>query len=266
MRASINGISLYYEDTGPEPQIPLVFVHGFPFNSATWQPQWDAFQGIHRLVRYDQRGHGRTEVGDGQFPLELFVDDLIGLMDHLKVPKAIFCGLSMGGYVSLRLAERNPDRMAGLILADTKSEADPNPVKISRAESIKTIKNKSLSEFCETFLKSVLASETFTLSPSKVEAIRQIIMGNNPLGVCGTLLALAGRTDTSAALTAIQVPTLILVGEKDNVTPKEFSEKMKAAIPHAELAVIPAAGHLSNFENPEEFNKPLRQFIEKFGS
>src|SRR5688500_8605867 len=119
MFALINGLQLYYEDTGPAERLPLVFLHGFPFSSAMWDSQWNALKSSYRLVRYDQRGHGHTGPGDGQFPLEFLVDDLIGLLDHLKAPKAILCGLSMGGYVALRTIQRNPERVAGLVLCDT---------------------------------------------------------------------------------------------------------------------------------------------------
>jgi len=265
VHAQINGIAVYYEDTASS-GTAIVFIHGFPFNHTTWDPQWEAFKGSFRLVRYDQRGHGQSDTGDGQFPLEFLVDDLIGLLDSLKIPKAVLCGLSMGGYVALRAVERNPERVAGLVLCDTKSEADTTQAKISRSNAIKTIKNKSLSEFCEPFLANVLAPETRIQKPEIVEAIRKIIMGNSAMGICGALLALAGRTDTTDALPAIKVPTLILVGEKDTVTPPLLSEKMKAAIPQAKMAIISSAGHLSNYENPYVFNQHLKQFLDQLKS
>ena len=172
----------------------------------------------------------------------------------------------MGGYVALRAVKRNPERIVGLILADTRSEGDPNPGKIGRATSIKKIKAGGLSEFCEGFLKSCFAPESFQKIPDRIEKIRHTILGNPPLGICGTLMALAGRTDTTGSLGSIQVPTLILVGEKDAITPREFSQKMKAGIPGSELVLIPQAGHLSNVENPETFNQSLNQFMSHFSA
>src|SRR5262245_28830559 len=135
-------IQLFYEEKGPPNAYPLVFIHGFPFNHTTWNPQWEALPSSRRAVRYDLRGHGQSETGDGQYTLELFVDDLMGLLDFLEISRAVLCGLSMGGYTALRAAERHPERIRGLVLCDTKSEADSNETKLKRAENLKLIKTK----------------------------------------------------------------------------------------------------------------------------
>src|SRR5258708_7647613 len=114
--------------------IPIVFLHGFPFSQAMWEPQV-AVLSKGQAVTYDIRGHGQAPVGDGLYTIELFVDDLIALLDERKIPKAILCGLSMGGYIALRAVERESHRVAGLVLADTRSEADPNEGKIKRANA-----------------------------------------------------------------------------------------------------------------------------------
>ncbi len=265
-----NNTALYFEDTGLPPGrqdlVPLVFIHGFPFSSRQWDPQWDALKGQYRLIRFDQRGHGQTPPGDGQFPLEFLVDDLFSLLDHLNVPKAILCGLSMGGYVALRAVERNPKRVSALILADTRSDADLNQTKIARSETIKNIKKYGVSEFCESFLKTCFAPETFQNNPERIDAIRRIILGNSTLGICGTLMALAGRTDTTSALGSIRVPSLILVGEKDAITPPEISQKLNMVIAGSKLVTIPLAGHLSNIENPDVFTQSLDQFMTRLSS
>lgn len=250
---------------GPSGKLPVVFIHGFPFSQAMWQPQIEALQSTYHLITYDNRGHGQTPAGDGQYLLELFVDDLIGLLDELKIPKAVLCGLSMGGYIALRTVERNPERVHALVLADTRSEADSNEAKVKRAAGVRTIKEKGVPAFAEGFLKSAFAPKTFETQPYTVDLIRKIILSNPPLGVSGTLIALATRTDTTAALSGIKVPTLILVGDQDPITPPAASEAMHKAIAGSELHVIPQAAHMSNLENPQAFNQHLGTFLKKLG-
>jgi 3-oxoadipate enol-lactonase len=265
VRASINGIELYYSVTGRSDALPIVFIHGFPLSHQMWNPQIETLQQKYRLIAYDIRGHGRSDAGDGQYLLEFFVDDLIGLLDHLKIDRAVLCGLSMGGYIALRAVERNPQRCRALILCDTRSEADSNEAKLKRAAAIKTVKEKGVKAFADEFIKPLFAPQTFSANPGIVESVRQMIQSNPPAGICGALLALAGRTDTTASLPKISVPTLILVGEHDGLTPPAAAEAIHARIPNSELRIIPNAGHLSNLENPQHFNRHLLEFLARLG-
>jgi 3-oxoadipate enol-lactonase len=259
----VRDIQLYYEEKGPPNAFPLVFIHGFPFNHTIWTPQWESLPISRRAVRYDLRGHGQSEPGDGQYTLELFVDDLMGLLDHLEISRAILCGLSMGGYIALRTQEKHPERILGLVLCDTKSEADANEDKLKRAENLKLIKTKGVAPFAEAFVKTLFAAGTYEKKPDLVRSVGAMIEGNPPLGICGTLLALAGRTDTTESLSKIHIPTLIFVGEEDKITPPAASQSLHEKIPGSTLAVISQAGHLSNLENPEEFNRHLSDFLER---
>ena len=119
-----------------------------------------------RIITYDLRGHGQSEVGDGQYTIELFVDDLVALLDHLKITKTILCGFSMGGYIALRAIVRNPDRFNALILCDTMSAADSNEAKIRRASSMELIKREGVERYAEAFLKAVFAARTFRTNRS----------------------------------------------------------------------------------------------------
>ena len=264
MLASINGINLYYVDVGRAESMPIVLVHGFPFSSEMWKEQIKTLQDSKntlRVIAYDLRGHGRSDVGDGQYTIELFVDDLIALLDHLKIDKAILCGFSMGGYIALRAIERNPDRFSALILCDTMSAADSNEAKIRRANAIKQIKKEGVERYAEGFLKAVFATETFNTKPDIIHGIRRTIMSNSPLGICGALLAMAGRTDTTPALSKINVPTLLLVGKLDAVTPPTAASSMHEQIRNSELYLIDSAAHMSNLENPTQFNEHLINFL-----
>ena len=214
-----------------------------------------------RIVTYDLRGHGQSDVGDGQYSIELFVDDLIGLLDYLKISKTILCGFSMGGYIALRAIERNPDRFSALVLCDTMSAADSNEAKIKRTNSIKQIKKEGVERYAEGFLKAVFAPQTIDTKPDIINEIRRTILSNSPLGICGALLALAGRTDTTEALSKLKIPTLILVGEHDAVTPPSAAKSMHERISNSKLHVIDNAAHMSNLENPKAFNEHLMRFL-----
>ncbi len=218
--------------------------------------------GIHAIT-YDVRGHGSSSVGDGQYTIELFVDDLIALLDHLGIEKAVICGLSMGGYIALRAAERHPNRIEGLVLCDTKSETDTDDEKIKRSDSIKTVKSAGVSVFTDNFVKAVLWSRTLESNPEVVEFIRELIRTNSTLGICGTLLALASRTDTTRGLSSIKVPVCIIVGEYDLRTPPLYAQEMHKAITGSELHILSNSGHMSNLENSKDFNEILAAFLKK---
>ncbi|MBI5216475.1 MAG: alpha/beta fold hydrolase [Ignavibacteriae bacterium] len=256
----IKGI-IAYETFGNPSHLPIVFIHGFPFSKEMWKPQVDALKEKYFCITYDVRGHGKSEVGDGQYTIELFVDDLIDLLDALKLRDVVLVGLSMGGYIALRTIERHLERVRALVLCDTKSEADTNENKIKRASQINIIKAKGLKAFSEGFLKAVFDEQTFGTNPKAIELIRTIINTNPPIGICGTLIALAARTDTTESLSRINVPTLILIGEHDALTPPSASQAIQKKIPHSEMYIIPNAAHMSNLENSIVFNRHLISFL-----
>lgn len=261
MQVRLDSIVIGYDEYGTSDGKPIIFIHGFPFNRSMWEPQVKALPKGFRAITVDIRGHGESEVGDGQYSIEFFVDDLIALLDHLKIDKAILCGLSMGGYIALRTIERHPERVRALVLSDTRSEADSNEGKIKRATSIKSVKTDGVKQFADTFVKAVFAAHTFEHAPHVIENIRKIIESTSPLSISGTLLALAARTDTTSYLQSIKVPTLILVGEHDILTPPSASEAMHQKISHSTFYIIPNAAHMSNLENPDFFNEKLFAFL-----
>jgi 3-oxoadipate enol-lactonase len=263
MKAVVNGVEIYCIDIGAPRALPIVLIHGFPFSHEMWRPQIEFLENKFRVIAYDIRGHGNSGIGDGQYMIELFVDDLVGLLNHLKLEKAILCGLSMGGYIALRAVERNPERVKALILADTQSKPDSNETKLKQSASIGSIKTLGVKPYAESFVKAVFATDSLTKKTATVEKIKQIIQMNSSLGICGALLALASRTDTTEALPGIKVPTLILAGEHDALTPPSASQEMHNKVPKSEIHLISNAAHMSNLENPDEFNKHILNFLSK---
>jgi len=263
MKMQINGVTIHFEEHGVPNATPIIFIHGFPFNATMWNPQLRALPKSMRAITFDVRGHGRSDVCDGIYSIEFFVDDLVGLLDHLRIKEAIVVGLSMGGYIALRSIERHPDRICGLVLSNTRSESDPNEGKVKRAATIRSIQSNGVKPFATEFLKAVFAPATFESNPSAVETIRSTIEANSPIGICGTLLALAARTDTTPSLKNIRVPTLILAGGHDTLTPPSASAAMHEKISGSEYHIVPDAAHMSNIENPDFFNEKLFSFLNR---
>jgi 3-oxoadipate enol-lactonase len=263
MYAKINGFGIDYSIEGSHANLPVVLIHGFPFSKEMWKPQIEVLKQDYYIISYDVRGHGRSDVGNGQYTIEYCVDDLIGLLDLLKISQAVLVGLSMGGYIALRTSERNPERLKGLVLCDTRSEADTNEVKIKRALQAKSVKIYGSQKFANTFIPTVLYENTIKKKPEIVMLLRNIIETTSPITVAGMLIALAARTDTTPWLHNIKLPTLLMVGQYDELTPSSVLTSMENKIPNAEMHIIPEAAHLCNLENPDEFNKHLLAFLEK---
>ena len=263
MHALINGGNINYVERGDPRATPVVFVHGFPFSHEMWTPQLDVVSRSYRVIAYDVRGHGLSDIGDGQYTIEAHVDDLFGLIDHLGLGAVILVGLSMGGYIVLRALEREQNRFLAAALCDTRPEADSNEGKLRRFASIAAVRKSGSAAFAENFVKAVFAPATFAANPEAIAAIRRIIEHTPPLSIAGTQLALASRTDTTGSLPAIRIPTLILVGEQDVTTPPEASRLMHERIPGSELHIISGAAHMSNLENTGEFNRHLLAFLQR---
>ncbi len=253
-------------DIGNPNGTPIVFIHGFPLSHRMWTFQGGQTEPLlttHRIILYDVRGHGESETGSGIYSIEFFVDDLISLLNHLNIQSAVIVGLSMGGYIALRAIERHPNRFRGLVLCNTKSEGDTNEAKIQRAAIITLLQKEGIRTFSEEYSKKLFSEHTFSTRPDLIKYSQSVMQRNSPVGISGTLLALAARTDTTAVLSKISVPTLVIAGEKDTVTPSAVMQEMQNKIPNSEFHIIPNAGHISSMENPKEFNTHLGNFLQK---
>jgi 3-oxoadipate enol-lactonase len=263
MHALINNAHLYIVEQGSRSETPVMFLHGFPFSHRMWQHQLNVVGARFRAIAYDIKGHGSSDVADGQYSIEGHVDDLFSVMDHLQIERAVVVGLSMGGYITLRALERNPERFIAAALCNTRSEADTNEGKVNRAIAAAKVKTSGSPAYADEFVQKVFWEQSLRRKPVEAQMIRDIISHTPPLSIAGTLLALAGRTDTTASLETIRVPVLLLVGEYDAITPPACSQSMQGRIPGSELHVIPDAGHMSPLENPEAFNAKLLPFLER---
>jgi 3-oxoadipate enol-lactonase len=261
MYVKVNGFGIDYIIEGPNSGIPIIFIHGFPFSKEMWRPQIAEFKKDYTVMSYDIRGHGLSDVGNGQYTIEYCVDDLFGLLDILHIPEAVIVGSSMGGYIALRAVEKNQDRFKGLVLCDTRSEDDSNEVKIKRAVNARNVKIYGMKKFANKFLPTVLTEQNVHKKTEVWRHLYDVIERNSANAMAGIMIALAGRTNSTPFLPNIKIPTLIMVGQFDELTPPSCSISMKEKISDSELHIIPNAAHMSNAENSEEFNKILRKFL-----
>ena len=256
----LDDIKVCYDDMG-EGAIPILFIHGFPFDKSSWQPQMGVLKKRYRVIAYDIRGFGKSGANGKKLSIELFADDLIRFMDALKISKAIVCGLSMGGYILLNAVYRYPERFEAVILSDTQCLADTPELKEKRNQTISKITTRGLKEYAEAFSTAVFCKETLEVKKELVEKIKKVILSTSPLTVVGTLTALAQRSEMCSTLNKISVSTLILCGTEDAVTPFLQSEYMHKNISNSKLYGIEKAGHLSNLEQADEFNRHITDFI-----
>jgi 3-oxoadipate enol-lactonase len=259
----VNNVSVNYNDSGPANKPIVIFIHGFPFDKSMWDFQLESLEENYRVIAYDVRGFGKSEAGNANFSIDLFADDLIHLMDELEIDDAIICGLSMGGYIALNAIERFPDRITGLILSDTQSTADTGESKEKKMKAIEKIETNAIQEFAEDSVKNLFAALSFTTKREEIAMIKDVILKTSEETLVKTLNVLADRKDTTIKLNDINVPTLIIVGKKDIVTPPEKSVLLNEKIKNSALELIDYAGHLPNLENPADFNWHLKRFLDK---
>ncbi|MFN3916806.1 MAG: alpha/beta fold hydrolase [Flavobacteriales bacterium] len=256
----INNFHLSYDDVG-EGSIPVIFLHGYPFDKTMWHYQLDFLKSSHRLISCDIRGFGKSTDETSPLNIDLFVDDLIQFMDKLSVEKAIVCGLSMGGFIALNAVQKSPDRFDALILCDTQCIADTEEIKEERYKTIANIEVDGVTKFNEEFIKSVFSKNSFSHKKELVKNLYRVVFSNSKHIITQGLLALAERSETCSILNEIAIPTLIICGREDEVTPLVQSEFMNAFIKESVLQVVNNAGHVPNIEQPDEFNKHLINFL-----
>ncbi|MEW6653405.1 MAG: alpha/beta hydrolase [Bacteroidota bacterium] len=261
MKSVINGIAV--NRFGQPSNKPVVFIHGFPYDYTMWHNQIEFLKQEYFCVAYDVRGLGESEVGGGQYMLEHFVDDLLSVVKELELIKPILCGISMGGYIALRAVERNQELFGGLILCDTKSEADNDNAKLTRANNIKMINEEGLVKFTEMFVTNCFADETPKQNEKMFQSTLYKSQQNTTLGVKGCIIAILSRTDTTNFLPSINLPTLLICGSFDKLTPPPVMRAMAEKIPNSEFASIPFAGHMPPLENPDCLNDLIKGFLER---
>lgn len=262
--ARVRGIELAYTDAGRGPVV--VLLHGFPFDRSMWRGQVEKLSESFRVIAPDLRGHGGTSVTREPSTMEEMAEDVVALLDELNVPRAVICGLSMGGYVALALYRAHPSRVRALVLADTRAKADTEDARRTREENARRALAEGLGPIVDSMLPKLLSERTRVGEPDVVARAREMMSGVSPEGAAAALRGMAFRRDQTELLPKIDVPVLVIVGSKDAVTPPSEAEAMNTLIEGSRLRVIEGAGHVSNVERPEEFDLALAEFLESLPS
>ncbi|MEM7349480.1 MAG: alpha/beta fold hydrolase [Acidobacteriota bacterium] len=257
----VRGAELAYQDHGQG--LPLLFVHGHPFDHTMWDPQVDFLASDYRLVVPDLRGYGRSTVPDGTTLLDEVALDLAHCLDHLEIEKAVVCGLSMGGQVAMEFALLFPDRVLGLVLCDTDARAETAESRDARLAMAQRLETEGMAGYVEETLVDFLHPVTFEKRPAVVEHMRRMMLGAPHLGAARLQRGRAFRRDYIAALGSVGAPTLVVVGEADAFTPVPTAQQITDAIPAAELLVVPEAGHMPNLEAKTLFNQALTKLLDR---
>ena len=258
MFTTINGFRCSFTDIGEGQTI--LFVHGFPLSRAIWQPQIEALAKNYRVIAPDLRGHGESSAPAGVYAMDTFAEDLQALIAERKCGPVVLVGHSMGGYLSFAFYRKFPQSVRALVLFCTRATADSEEGKIVRENLAQRAEREGPAAVAEQMLPKMLAASA-AARPDLVEQVRQIMLSTSLNGLTGSLRGMAARPSSLELLPKINVPTLVVAGEHDAIIPAAESAALAAAIPHAELAVIPGAGHLASLENPDAVIATLRAFL-----
>lgn len=259
--ARVDGTVVHYLDKG-EGEPALVLLHAFPLCAAMWSPQLDALSTSTRVVAPDLLGFGASDAPDdpSAYSVDIWADLVAGLLDHLGLERVVLGGLSMGGYAAFAFARRHRGRLAGMVLADTRPGPDTAEAAERRRGQIRQLRERGSADLVETLLGGLLGDDTRRHRPDVVAATRAL-MDSSPAGFIGALEAMIRRPDSTPMLADIDVPTLVMVGAQDVLSPPEVARALHAAMPGATLAVLPGAGHLSSLEAPAAFNAALVDLV-----
>jgi pimeloyl-ACP methyl ester carboxylesterase len=259
---TLHGLDIHCVDRGAGRVVLLV--HGFPLDHNMWNAQIDALAAGYRVIAPDLPGLGRSAAGGAEaVGMEQFADDLAALLDALGIAEpVVLCGLSMGGYIAFQFWKQYPARLRALVLCDTRAAADSPEAARLRLITAERVLREGPAVVVEAMLPRLLAPATPQQQPELVEAVRGMMAGCDPRGIAAALRGMARRPDSTPLLPAINCPTLLIVGERDVISPPAEMAAMARAIRGARLVTIAGAGHLSPMERPAEVSAAILQFVD----
>ena len=259
MKAKTNGIEINYTIEGQGPWV--VMSHSLACDQSMWDEQAQRLKAHYRVLRFDTRGHGASDAPEGAYSLDMFCDDLLGLLDGLSVSAPHFIGLSMGGMIGMTFTLKHPKRFRSLVLCDTSSRIPPEAGPIWEGR-IKIAAEQGLEPLVEPTLQRWFTEPFYQSNKPMMTRVGQMIRNTRPSGYIGCCKAIP-KINVTDQLGAISCPVQIVVGEQDVGTPVAMSRAIHDAIPGSELVVIPSASHLSNLEQPAAFNRAIAGFLDR---
>lgn len=252
---------LSYEKYGTEPN-HILLLHAFPLDGRMWAAQTDVLKEKYTVLVPDMRCFGKNKQNETVYcTIDTYADDVLQIMNDEKLETVTLCGLSIGGYIILRCLQKFPERISKVILANTRAENDDNAGLLNRAGLLAQLQEGKKDEVLNGLLAKLLCKHTIDTKPDLVKHVKEIMQQQTKDAMLSATVALAMRVNSLSYLKDINIPALIIVGEDDVLTPLAFSQTMHAQITGSHLHVIKNAGHLSNMEQPAEFNKAISRFL-----
>jgi 3-oxoadipate enol-lactonase len=252
--------NIAYEVLGDGP--PLVLLHPFPAHHAFWLPAAQSLTSRYRVVLPDLRGHGESDVGDGPATMDKHASDLARVLDDAEVGRAIFCGVSIGGYVLFEFWRRYPGRITALVLSCTRAQADTDDARNTRLKNAELVLERGTEWFVDLMIPKLLGKTTQETRPDLVAEARRMMLTMSPQDIAQVQQGMAARPDSVTTLKTINVPALVVMGEEDTLIPRSDGELMRQHIANSHLAVIPKAGHFAVWEQAEAAGTLIRQFVD----
>lgn len=259
-RVRSDDAEIFYEIRGNGP--PVVLLHSFPCHHEFWRPVAAALESRYRLILPDLRGHGESEIGDGPALMQKHAGDVARVLDSAGVGKAAFIGCSIGGYILFEFWRRFRARVTSLVLCDTRPQADTAEGRANRMKSADSVPEQGTEPFFETMIPKLMGRITVSTRPDLVDGARAMMRKMSAEDISLVLRGMAERPDSIADLKTINVPTMILIGEEDVLSPVSDGELMRQNIASSQLKVIPKAGHYSPWEQPKAVGETLGQFLD----
>ena len=261
-RLQISGVDLAVEIQGQGQ--PLIFVHGFPLDHTMWEAQIAEFSRDYHVLAPDLRGFGASDTGSGIATMERFADDLAELADCLSLTARgiVLCGLSMGGYIAFQFLRKYAALLRGLVLCNTRATADSDEVRENRYRLATKVRQEGPEAVVHQMLPKLVSDETRRERPECLDRLETMMRGASREGIAAAALGMAERPDSSALLSSLPCPALVIAGEFDALSPSSEMQAMANAIPGVRFEVIPGAGHMTPMEKPREFNAILRSFLQ----
>jgi 3-oxoadipate enol-lactonase len=257
-RIQVGQGTVRYLEAGSGP--PVVLLHGFPLSADMWRAQLENVPEGWRFIAPDLRGFG-PEAMAPTHSMDDMAESVVAFLRAMRIDKVTLGGLSMGGYVAFAVMRRAPELAVRLILADTRATADNEQGRAARNKMVETLRTLGVSAVADEIMPKLLGETTRRHAPEVETRVRTLIAVNTAEGLAGAVSAMRDRPDSSSLLSSISVPTLVLVGEEDVLTPPADAEAMRSKLSRARLVGIPRAGHLSNLEAPEAFSTALADFL-----
>jgi pimeloyl-ACP methyl ester carboxylesterase len=252
-------VKLHYTERGAG--LPVVLIHGFPFDRRIWDAQAESLSETYRMITPDLRGHGQSPVPDGVYSMDVMAQDIVALLDDLGIERAVWAGHSMGGYITMAALRIAPERIAGVAFVATHPHPDSNEKRAGRLATAERVLSEGSGIMVDA-MRPIMFAPGFDTESDRAHAMVEMMAATSPVGIAGALRGMAERLASVETLHDLTVPAVVIAGEDDQIVALEVAKQMIAEMPSGtKLVTIPGAGHMPMIEHPAATTIALREFL-----